>query len=70
MDLMTLIIDFVFNELKLNRLQLEVFSFNKRGINAYKKVGFIEEGRLRQAIKVNGEYHDEIIMSIIKGDLS
>ncbi len=68
-EAMNLIIDFVFDELKLNRLHFEVFNFNKRGIKAYKKVGFIEEGRLRQAIKVNGEDHDETIMSIIKEDL-
>ncbi|MGE7932614.1 GNAT family N-acetyltransferase [Viridibacillus arvi] len=59
---------FVFEELKLNRLQLEVFSHNTRGIRTYEKVGFIKEGTLREALYYNGKYSDEIIMSILKKD--
>lgn len=60
-----LILKFVFEELKLNRLQLEVFSHNERGIRAYEKVGFKKEGVLRESLFYNGKYSDEIIMSII-----
>lgn len=68
-EAMELIIDHVFNGLKLNRLQLEVFSHNVRGIRAYEKVGFIKEGILREALFYQGNYSDEIIMSILKSDL-
>jgi len=44
-----IILSFVFEQLQLNRLQLEVFSHNLRGIRAYEKVGFIKEGVLRQS---------------------
>lgn len=63
-----LVLKFVFEELKLNRLQLEVFSHNKRGIKAYEKTGFIREGILRESLNYNGHYSDEIIMSILKSD--
>lgn len=36
-EAMELIFNYVFNDLKLNRLQLEVFSHNVRGIRAYEK---------------------------------
>ena len=49
-EAMELIINDVFNDLKLNRLQLEVFSHNVRGIRAYEKVGFVKEGILREAL--------------------
>ena len=62
----SLLLDFVFNQTTLNKIMLEVFSFNKRAINSYKKNGFIEEGRLRENIFRNGEYHDEIIMGILR----
>ncbi|WP_288393753.1 GNAT family N-acetyltransferase [uncultured Vagococcus sp.] len=68
-EAMELIIDHVFNDLKLNRLQLEVFSHNVRGIRAYEKVGFVKEGILREALFYEGNYSDEIIMSILKSDL-
>lgn len=68
-EAMELIIDHVFNDLKLNRLQLEVFSHNVRGIRAYEKVGFVKEGILREALFYEENYSDEIIMSILKSDL-
>ncbi|MDT2832932.1 GNAT family protein [Vagococcus carniphilus] len=63
-----LVIQHVFEELKLNRLQLEVFSHNPRGIRAYEKCGFVKEGVLREALFYDGTYSDEIIMSIIRKD--
>ncbi|MFK3937575.1 GNAT family N-acetyltransferase [Alkalihalobacillus sp. NPDC078783] len=59
---------FAFEELKLNRLQLEVYSHNLRGYYAYKKAGFVEEGRLRQSLYMNGTYSDEIIMSVLRDE--
>ncbi|MFW7433704.1 GNAT family N-acetyltransferase [Vagococcus carniphilus] len=63
-----LVIQHVFEELKLNRLQLEVFSHNPRGIRTYEKCGFVREGVLREALFYDGTYSDEIIMSIIRKD--
>ncbi|HLR74361.1 MAG TPA: GNAT family protein [Virgibacillus sp.] len=62
------VLPFVFEELKLNRLQLEVYSHNLRGIRSYEKVGFIKEGVLRQSLFYNGTYSDEIIMALLKED--
>ncbi|GKV56455.1 aminoglycoside N(6')-acetyltransferase [Sporosarcina sp. NCCP-2222] len=63
-----LVLRYVFNHLRLNRLQLEVFAHNARGIRAYEKTGFQREGVLRQSLKYNGQYVDEIIMAILKQD--
>lgn len=63
-----IVLRFVFEQLSLNRLQLEVFSHNLRGIEAYEKVGFVKEGTLRQSLFYNDTYSDEIIMAILKSD--
>ncbi|MEC2626393.1 GNAT family protein, partial [Bacillus cereus] len=63
-----IVLRFVFEQLSLNRLQLEVFSHNLRGIKAYEKVGFAKEGTLRQSLFYNDTYSDEIIMAILKSD--
>ena len=63
-----IVLRFVFEQLQLNRLQLEVFSHNIRGISAYEKVGFVKEGILRQSIYIDNRYSDEIIMAILKSD--
>lgn len=60
-----LLIKYGFEEVNLNRIFLRVFDFNERAINSYIKVGFIEEGRIRQGQFKKGKYHDLILMSIL-----
>lgn len=67
-EAMSLLIDFGFNYLNLNNIMLKVFAFNERAINCYKKAGFKEIGRRRQAYYLKGKYHDQIFMDIIRSD--
>jgi len=57
---------FTFEELKLNRLELEVFSHNPRGIKAYEKAGFKKEGVLRNSLYMNDRYSDEVLMGMLR----
>ena len=59
---------FTFEELQLNRLELEVFSHNIRGIKAYEKAGFKKEGTLRQSLYMNDTYSDEVLMGMLRED--
>ena len=61
-------LSFVFDVLKLHRISLDVFSFNKRAIHTYEKVGFKHEGVLRDAIKDGNQYADDILMSILEDE--
>ncbi|MCP4761172.1 MAG: GNAT family N-acetyltransferase [archaeon] len=63
-----LLVDYGFNTLNLNRIELDVYDHNLRAQKSYKKVGFIEEGRRRSAMFLNGKYRDAIIMSILKDE--
>jgi RimJ/RimL family protein N-acetyltransferase len=65
---MELMIDYGFNKLNLHRIDLGVHEFNERGRKAYKKLGFVEEGRKRDGHYANGKYHDVILMSILKNE--
>jgi RimJ/RimL family protein N-acetyltransferase len=67
-EAMKLLIDYSFNTLNLNKVELDTYEFNIRAYKSYKKAGFIEEGRRRQAIYVNGKYHDRIILGILKDE--
>ncbi len=60
-----LILDYGFNLLNLNSVMLGVFSYNKRAINCYKKIGFREIGKRRQARIVCGKKYDIILMDIL-----
>ena len=67
-DAMMSILDFAFNQMNLHRVYLRVFEYNLRGIKSYEKCGFKKEGIIRDDRYVNGEYHDTIIMGILKGE--
>lgn len=61
-------VKFAFEELNLHRLELEVYSYNPRAKRVYEKVGFVEEGVKRDAMFINGEYHDVVIMGMLESD--
>ncbi|MFC6618113.1 GNAT family N-acetyltransferase [Deinococcus radiophilus] len=50
--------------LGLHNIQLNVFSYNVRGIRAYEKVGFREIGRRRGAVRLGAERFDTVMMDI------
>ncbi|CAM4322282.1 GNAT family N-acetyltransferase [Paenibacillus tarimensis] len=65
-EALQLLQDFVFNRINFNRLQLEVYDYNEQAYACYRKVGFKEEGRLRQAYFNGGRYCDIIVMSLLR----
>ena len=60
--------DFAFAELKLHRLELEVYSFNSRAEKTYLKAGFKREGVKRDAVIDGDKYADIILMSILENE--
>lgn len=67
-DAMRVLLRYAFTELNLYRLSLNVFSYNLRAVRAYEKVGFVIEGRQRQALRRDGQYHDLIFMGVLRDD--
>ena len=65
-DAMRLMVGFGFRELGLHRIELNVYAYNVRAIASYRKVGFVEEGRQREAIHHDGQWHDNMQMSILE----
>lgn len=48
----------------IEKIELNVRASNKRAIRLYKKMGFHQEGKLRNRVKVDGEYFDDILMAL------
>ena len=67
-EVMTLLLRHGFETLNLNRVYLRVFAENKRAIHTYEKVGFVHEGRMRQAVFKHGVYSDVLFMSILRDE--
>jgi len=57
---------FGFEEMNLHRIDLLVDEENERARACYRKVGFVEEGRLRQVRVTRGRYVDQYVMGLLR----
>lgn len=60
------ILQYVFNNLGLNKLCCEVLGFNEPVVNMHKSFGFVQEGMYRQHILKSGEFMDVVALAILK----
>jgi RimJ/RimL family protein N-acetyltransferase len=57
---------FAFQVMNLQRVYLRTYEYNERGQAAFKKAGFVEEGRMRRHIYMEGRYWDVLIMGCLR----
>lgn len=60
--------DFGFGQLRLERIELDVYVPNRRAQRSYEKAGFVTEGVLRRAHFADGQFHDVIRMSLLRSE--
>jgi RimJ/RimL family protein N-acetyltransferase len=63
-----LVVDFACDTVGVHRLEARAAIANGRGNGALRKIGAVQEGVLRQAFLRNGQYHDQVLWSILAGD--
>ncbi len=64
-EAISLILEYAFTILGLNRVELEVAAENARARRCYQKAGFQPEGVKRKAFMVDGQYADLVMMSVL-----
>lgn len=64
-DALKALIRYGFNELNLHRIYCEVFS-NNQAISLYQKLGFIEEGVLRDTYFFDGKYWNSHFLAMLE----
>ena len=62
--------EYGFTQLNLRRITLGVLATNERAFKLYRSLGFVEEGRLRQAQFKHGAYVDVILMALFREELT
>jgi RimJ/RimL family protein N-acetyltransferase len=67
-EMMPAVMRFGFEELGLNKIYLQVFTTNAKALALYRKLGFKEEGVLREHYFVGGAYHDMVSLSILRSE--
>ena len=68
-EAMNAVIDFGFEKMELNRIEVFIMPRNKRSIKLIKNLGFKREGLLRQRyFDEFGNYADDILFSMLRSD--
>jgi RimJ/RimL family protein N-acetyltransferase len=60
-----LLLRFAFDTLGLHRVFLQVNVSNHSAISLYRRLGFVEEGKLRAAVFVDGRFVDRLLLSML-----
>jgi RimJ/RimL family protein N-acetyltransferase len=63
-----LVLDFAFDVVGARRLEARAAAANGRGNGALRKIGAVQEGVLRRSFLRNGQYHDQVLWSILAED--
>ena len=63
-----LMLDFAFETVGVHRLEARAAVRNGRGNGALRKMGAVQEGRLRKSFLKNGEYLDQMLWTILDED--
>jgi RimJ/RimL family protein N-acetyltransferase len=63
-----LVLDFAFDVANVYRLEARAAVANGRGNGALRKLGAVQEGVLRGSFFRNGQYHDQVLWSVLAED--
>jgi len=67
-DAVRLMLEYGFEDMELNRIELTTDEDNARGRRCYEKCGFVEEGMRRQDRFVQGNFSNTVMMSVLRED--
>ena len=60
------VLDYLFGELRLNRIEIQCATGNARSMGIPRRLGFTLEGTRREAELVNGKFYDLLLFSMLK----
>lgn len=63
-DAIKIVLRYYFGELRYQKANASVYSFNDASIKLHEQLGFKHEGRVRRSIYTSGAYHDEMLYGI------
>lgn len=59
-------LDWAFQHAGLHRVSISTFSYNPNALKLYRKLGFVEEGRSREALYHRRAWHDIVNLSMLE----
>ena len=69
-EVLSAVVRFGFERYGLHRIEAQVAVPNRASLRVLQKLGFREEGLLRERFFVDGRFHDETMLSLLEGDFA
>ncbi|MGW8375649.1 GNAT family protein [Streptomyces sp. ODS28] len=60
-----LLLRFMFAERRYHKCEARIFAHNEASLELHRRLGFTEEGRLRDHVFLAGRHHDLVMMGIL-----
>ena len=67
-DALRAFLAFLFDDVGLHRVWLATYDYNERARHVYEKIGFVQEGVMRQSDWVDGRWVDSVIYGILEDE--
>lgn len=68
-DAVRVLCRYAFDSMRVHGVSLWVVPENTAARHVYEKLGFVEEGRKREAFRRDGKWYDMLLMSVLEGEL-
>lgn len=68
-DALAAVVPFVFDNLRLHRIEAACLPHNQASMQLLEKSGFFREGLARRYLKINGAWQDHITFALIEDDI-
>lgn len=67
-EAITLVLDYGFTVLGLHNVLLTTYAYNERALRSYRKIGFTEFGRRREAMRIGDRRYDIVYMDLLRAE--
>jgi RimJ/RimL family protein N-acetyltransferase len=67
-DALRTLIHHLFTDRQIERVWLTVLAWNAAAIRTYEKLGFVREGVRREDIWIDGAWHDQLVMGLLRAE--
>ncbi|WP_406187910.1 GNAT family N-acetyltransferase [Streptomyces sp. NBC_01006] len=65
-----LLLRFMFAEHRYHKCQVRIFAHNEASLALHRRLGFVEEGRLRELVYLSGRHHDVVMMGLLADEFA
>ncbi|MBQ0855105.1 GNAT family N-acetyltransferase [Streptomyces sp. NPDC057621] len=66
----TLLLRYMFAERRFHKCQARVFAHNEASLSLQRRLGLVEEGRLRDQVYFAGRHHDVVMMGVLADEFA